>query len=105
MLFGRSKRQFRHRCFGFRCPVEAAACLLQNTVQKPEAPPDPWLLGRDNWWGTVGLSGTCLALPPPGYLQGRLTCRRSRQGLDARTTFLPASAGYACSLSYGECSE
>ncbi|CAB4136120.1 hypothetical protein UFOVP566_68 [uncultured Caudovirales phage] len=93
-------RQFHRTGSEFRCPVEAAACLLQNTVQKPEALPILWLLARDSWWGTVGSSGTCPAWTLPGYLQGHLACRKTRRGLGVRTTFLLASAKYACSLSY-----
>ena len=105
MLFGLPKRKFHHRCSGFRYPGEAAVCLPQNTAQKPEALLAPWLLGRGSWSETVGLSGTCLALPPPSYLQGHSGYRRTRLMQRVRNTIWTASAGYACSLLCAECSE
>jgi hypothetical protein len=104
-LFGRSMRQFHHTGSESHCPAAIAVGLLQNTVQKPEALPALWMLARDSWSGTVGLFGTCPALTPPKCLPGRLVCRKTPQGLGVQTTFLLANARYACSLSYGECSE
>ena len=105
MLFGLPKRQFHRRYSGFHCPVEVAVCLLQNTVQKPEALPALWLLGHDRWWGTVGLSGTCPALPPPRYLQGRSGYRKTRLGLRVRNTIWTANAECECLLLCEVCSE
>lgn len=97
-LFGRSMRQFHHIGSESQSPAEAAVCLGQNTVQKPEALLGEWLLGHDMWSGTARSFDICPAWTPPRCLPGHSGCRKTRQGQRAQNTFLLASAGYAYSL-------